>query len=912
VSLSAGTRLGPYEITGPLGAGGMGEVYRATDTKLKRQVAIKILPADLASDAGRLARFQREAEVLASLNHPHIAAVYGFEESSSVNALVMELVDGATLDDRIAQGPIAIEEALPIARQIADALEAAHERGIVHRDLKPANIKLRDDGTVKVLDFGLAKAMDNASGSGDLSKTIDAAMSPTMASPAMSMQGMILGTAAYMSPEQARGKPVDKRTDVWAFGAVLYEILAGKRAFEGDDITDIIANVVKSTPDWSAIPSSVPHHVVTLIQRCLDKDRKTRIGDIAVARFLLAQDASAIAADSTLRVVAGIDQRRWRALPWLAAALIAGVAAGWMIPRRSAPAATAGEVTHLQMDVRPATRITPSGISSTVRPSRTSLALSPDGRRIVFAGIADNVPRLYRRDLHRAEAVAMESTEGAVAPFYSPDGEWIGFVADGKLKKVAAAGGPAVALCDVRYQSFWGASWGENGVIYFGTREGILSVPAGGGTPVAVTQLNLSKGERHLSPQLLPGGKTLLITSPPNVSILPLDTKKEQPLFEGSDARYIDAGYVVYLNGGTLLAVPFDAAAARITGALTPVIENVMIGQNAGNSGDESLQGQFAVSKSGTLAYITGGPFTARATTLMWVDRKGVVTPLPGEPTRPFLFSRLSPDGQKIAVQIRNETNRGGDVWVYDIARQSPTRLTFDGAGAPVWSPDSKQLITSGVDGDLYTLNADGSGKPQLVLKSEFNQVAGSWAGGANRVAFLQRPTLDTYGLWVLPMQGADAYKPKLFWQSQFPVTYPELAPDGNWLAYASTESGGIEIYVQSVPAGQKLRISTNGGTEPIWVRSGREILYRTVNAKTQAVMSAAVRSLSPLRIDAPRVLFTFTPGTYDSTTPARSWDATADGSKFLVSKNAPTIETPVTSMHVVLNWIEELRQKVK
>jgi eukaryotic-like serine/threonine-protein kinase len=890
----------------------MGEVYRATDTRLKRQVAIKILPADLATDAGRLARFQREAEVLASLNHPHIAAIYGFEESSGANALVMELVDGATLDDRITQGPIAIDEALPIARQIADALEAAHERGIVHRDLKPANIKLRDDGTVKVLDFGLAKAMDNASASGDLSKTIDVANSPTMASPAMSMHGMILGTAAYMSPEQARGKPVDKRTDVWAFGAVLYEMLAGKRAFDGDDITDIIANVVKSTPDWSAIPSSVPHHVVTLIQRCLDKDKKTRIGDIAVARFLLSQEASVIAADSTLKVVASIAQSRWRALPWIAVALIAGLVAGWMIPRRSAPAPTTGEVTHLQMDVRPATQITPSGISATVRPSRTSLALSPDGRRIVFAGVADNIPRLYRRDLNRAEAVAIESTEGAVAPFYSPDGEWIGFVADGKLKKVPAAGGPAVALCDVRYQSFWGASWGDNGVIYFGTREGVFSVAAGGGTPVAVTQLDLSKGDRHLSPQLLPGGKALLITSPPNVSILPLDTKHEQPLFEGSDARYIDSGYIVYINGGTLLAVPFDAAAARITSAPMPVIENVMIGQNAGNSGDESLQGQFAVSKSGTLAYITGGPFTARATTLMWVDRKGVATPLPGEPTRPFLFSRLSPDGQKIAVQIRNERNRGGDVWVYDIARRSPTRLTFDGAGAPVWSPDSKQVIASGLDGDLYTLSADGSGKPQLVLKSELNQVAGSWAGGANRVAFVQRPTIGTYGLWVLPMQGADAYQPKLFLESQFPVTFPELAPDGNWIAYASTESGGSEIYVQSVPAGQKLRVSTDGGFEPIWIRNGREILYRNGNAKTHAVMSAAVRSLSPLRIDAPRTLFTFTPGTYDSTTPARSWDTTADGSKFLMSKNAPTTETPVTSMHVVLNWIEELRQKVK
>lgn len=456
--LSSGTLLGPYTIVAPLGVGGMGEVYRATDTRLKRQVAIKVMPTSLAADPDRLGRFQREAEVLAALNHPHIAAIYGFEEADSVKALVLELVEGPTIADRIAQGPIPVEEAVPIARQIADALEAAHERGIIHRDLKPANIKVRDDGTVKVLDFGLAKLTEASR-----TPSEEAAYAATLVSPAtMTGMGMILGTAAYMSPEQARGKAVDKRTDVWAFGAVLYEMLAGTRAFPGVDIADTIAAVMKTTPDWAALPDEVPPPVVTLVQQCLERDRNARISDIAVARFLLSGAGSHsgvsrathvssggaptstahLAAVTSDRGIGNASGRSWLALaPWLVAAAVAGGAIGWILPRQPEAAVP---VSHLQMNLLPAAQLV--GSEGALRPGRTAIAVSPDGRLMVFAGPAGETTQLFARSLDRAEATPLAGTEGAHEPFFSPDGAWIGFRAANVLKKVPAAGGASAVI----------------------------------------------------------------------------------------------------------------------------------------------------------------------------------------------------------------------------------------------------------------------------------------------------------------------------------------------------------------------------------------------------------------------------------------------------------------------------------
>ncbi|HXI30438.1 MAG TPA: protein kinase, partial [Vicinamibacterales bacterium] len=708
----------------------------------------------------RLARFQREAEVLASLNHQHVGAIYGLEESAGVKALVMELVEGPTLADRIAQGPIPFDEALPIARQIAEALEAAHEQGIVHRDLKPANIKIRDDGHVKVLDFGLAKARESGGDSSSgIDLTVNVTGSPTFApaanpSPAVSQAGAILGTAAYMSPEQARGRAVDKRSDVWAFGAVLYEMLTGRRAFDGEDVSELIAAVLKTTPDWSAIPADVPPHVVTLIQRCLEKDRKTRIGDIAVARFLLSGDA--VAGPRAAGPTVAPAPPRSRLLPlWIAAALLIGAAIGWLLARRPvAPPA----VTRLELDVRPAAQLAVSVFASE-RPARISIALSPDGRRLAFVGARDAgapfLSQLYERTLDRGDAVPLAGTDGATAVFFSPDGESIGFVADNKIKKVPAGGGPVATVCDLPAGPFWGASWGEDANVVFGARGGLFTVPSGGGAPVAIkTAEPLKGGDRQLLPQLLPGGKAVVFTAPPDVVLLTLADGAQRALIQGgSDGRYVDTGHLVYMKRGTLMAVPFDAKSAQVTGAPVALIEGVMHGVNSGNGNDETEAGQFAIAKSGTIVYASGGIVPNRKATLTWVDRKGAAQPLKDASGRAFYNPRLSPDGRRVLMAIRREGSRDTDVWVYDTERGTTTRLTLDGGGWPVWSPDGTRVVYGfGINSasNLYMINADGSGRPERLTTSTVPQTPMSWSSGINAIVYLQRPTPDTFGIYAL------------------------------------------------------------------------------------------------------------------------------------------------------------------
>jgi serine/threonine protein kinase/Tol biopolymer transport system component len=917
--LPEGTRLGSYEILAPLGAGGMGEVYRATDSRLKRQVAIKILPPALAADPDRLARFQREAELLASLNHQHIAAIYGLEHASNMKALVMELVEGLTLADRIAQGPIPTDEALPIARQIAEALEAAHGQGIIHRDLKPANIKVREDGTVKVLDFGLAKLTESAvsgrPGESDLSK------SPTLTSPgARTAMGVIVGTAAYMSPEQARGRPVDKRTDIWAFGAVLYEMLTGARAFDGEDITEMMASVVKSTPNWAALPADVPPSVVTLIQRCLEKDRNARIGDIAVVRFLLADQGTVRGfPDAAIPVVSVKTTPRWRqAMPWALAAMLIGISIGTLLgslfPQRLAGVQP---LTRLQMSVVPADYLAPA---LSVRPSRTAMAISPDGRLAVFSGARGDATELYVRQLDRPEATPLPGTKGAIGPFFSPDGAWIGFWADNKIKKIPAAGGPPSTICDAPPGRAWGASWSEDGNIFFASRMGIAKVSAAGGTPATVTQPD---GTRHLLPQWLPGGNAILITEitsqdhsssqweKANLLLHSLDNGARRVIVSGgADARFVGTGHLVYMKTGTLMAVPFDLRSLQVTGAPMALIEGVMQGINAPNLADETGAGQFAVSASGTLVYAAGGIGPVVERTLVWVDRTGTAQPVATAPAGPFLHQRLSPDGRRIAVNVRRGSTRASDVWVYDVQRGAPTRLTFDGSNTSIWSPDSKRLVFGA--GRLFGTNADGGGTPEQLTTGNYSQIPASWSPRSNAIAFLQRPTAEGLnGIWVLPTDGAK--KPRLFLESRFSLSHPAFSPDGRWIAYVSDESGGSEVYVQPYPGpGEKIRVSTTRGWEPIWTSNGREILYRSAGLDGQQFLSAAVVSLSPFRTETPRVLFKAKPGEYDSTTPVRSWDVTADGQRFLLLRNHESTDKPVTAMHVVLNWTEELKRLVR
>jgi len=932
MSLIAGTRLGPYEIVGPLGAGGMGEVYRATDTRLKRQVALKILPAAMAADPDRLARFQREAEVLASLNHPLIAAIYGLEDAPSsghdegrVKALVMELVDGSTLADRIAHGPLPIDEALPIARQIAEALEAAHGQGIVHRDLKPANIKVREDGTVKVLDFGLAKLAEAAATSRVVrddpsSATTLLSQAPTLATPApavgnagaMTGVGVILGTGPYMSPEQARGRAVDKRTDIWAFGAVLYEMLTGARAFDGEDITEMIAAVVKTTPRWTALPAETPPTVVTLIQRCLEKDLKARVGDIAVARFLLADYATLSAPAAVAHAAIGAGPRWRQMIPPIAVAMLAGALIVWLLPKRTS---NAPQVTHLQMNVQPAERLASSIANGNARPSRTAMAVSPSGRIVVFNGMRGLASSLFARQLDRADAAPIQGTENAVGPFLSPDAAWVGFFADNKLKKVPIAGGPPIVICDVP-GNFWGASWGPDGTIVFASNDGIAKVSADGGASTMITSPDASKGEqRHLLPQLLPGGKAFLFTvkgtddwDTANIVVQPVAGGERRVLVQGAaDGRYVSTGHLVYMKSGTLTAAPFDIRSQRVTGPAVPLIENVMQGVNASNGGEETGAGQFAVSESGTLVYVVGGIGLSLHGTMEWVDRKGVGQQLTTIPAGPYLGPRLSPDGRRIAVSVRHPNNRLTDVWIYDALRGAPTRLTFNGGGQPVWSPDAKRLVYG--TGGLSAISADGGGQPERVTQSELNQIPSSWAS-TNTIAFLQRTAKGSNGIWALPMDGNR--QPTLFLESQFTLWYPEFSPDGRWIAYTSNESGTPEVYVRSYPGpGEKIRISTAGGFEPMWTPNGREIVYRSGTLERQQFFAAAIRASSTFQADAPRLLFDTKGGTYEATVPTRSWDMSADGQRFLLLRPVPSTDKFVTDMHVVLNWTEDLKRLV-
>ena len=914
-----GSRIGPYEIVAPLGAGGMGEVYRATDSRLKRQVAIKILPAPLAADPDRLARFQREAEVLASLNHPHIAAVYGLEElpatssSHGGTALVMELVDGPTLADRISHGALAVPEALAIARQMAAALEAAHEQGIIHRDLKPANIKVREDGTVKVLDFGLAKLADT----GLRSTPADLSKSPTLTAAANTGMGIVLGTAAYMSPEQARGRAVDKRTDVWAFGAVLYEMLTGKRAFDGEDVTETMASVVKSTPDWAALPADTPPHVVTLIQRCLEKDRGARISDIAVARFLLSEHGqSSVAAAAATSIMpmppVRVAMPRWGVVVMAMLGVLLVSLLLWDV-RRSPRATSASGVTRLQMSVGPAEQLPPA-ISSFFRPALTAMAISPDGRHVVFAGLRDGVAQLYIRRLEVATATLLPGTEAGAGPFFSPDGAWIGFWAGKALKKVPTSGGPPTTVAEGEGIP-WGATWGTDNAIYFATSRGISKISPDGGSPTTVTTVDAAKAERHVLPHVLPGAHALLFTSVMNddwekatVMFLPLNGADRRVVVSGAaDARYVRTGHLLYLKSATLMGVAFDPESGDVSGTPIAVVDNVMQSMNTGNSDDETGAGQFAVSDSGTFMHVEGGLPAMGPSTLVWVDRTGAAQPLTAAGSAGFLGARLSRDGQKLAAAIRRERSRTSDVWVYDVTRGAPTRVTFDGGAFPIWSPDGKRLVLGG----LKMINADGTGTPEPLVTGGKFQFPTCWASPANLLVYLQETENGSNGIWALPMEGERT--PRLFLESRFDLWHPDLSPDGRWMAYASNESGMHEVYVQPYPGpGEKIRISTAGGFDPIWAPDGRELFYRTFKPdRTQLYQSVAVRSVSPFRADSPRLMFEAKPNEYDLTAPERSWDVTSDGKRFLLTKPAPTTDKPVTALHVALNWTEELRQRV-
>ena len=661
--LAAGTRLGPYEVTAQIGAGGMGEVYQATDTKLKRQVAIKVLPESVAADVDRLARFQREAEVLASLNHPHIAAIYELEDAEGVKALVMELVEGPTLADRIAQGPIPVDEALAIAKQIAEALEEAHEHGIIHRDLKPANVKVREDGTVKVLDFGLAKAYAGDTATGSVSSD---SQSPTIAQSGTAA-GVILGTAAYMSPEQARGKPVDKRADVWAFGVVLYEMLTGKRAFEGEDVSMTLSKVLQLEPDFGAMPSDVPPRVSQTLRVCLRKEWRERASDIHDVRLAL---EGAFETDVSPRVESvEMAQPVWRrAMPLALTAVVAVISSitVWNL-KPTLPQPVSRTVVALHAD------------ETILRSAIVPLALSPDGSLMVYSAQKGNDPvRLYLRPMNSLEDQLLSGTDGATSAFFSPDGQWVGFCAARELRKVPITGGTALSICNIADRGL-GASWGADGRIIFSSvgGSGLMQVSSDGGTPEPLTSPDAGLEGFHRWPQILPGGHAVLFAiSTGSVSARgdstivaqQLNTGERKVLLQGGTfPHYVSTGHVVYHRGGTLMAVPFDLDRLEISGSPVPVIEGIRSPVRDGGP-------RFAVSRTGTLAYIPGSTEES-ASRMVWVNRQGVAEPL-SAPPRNYEFPRVSPDGRRVAAGIAEGEIH---VWVYDIRRTTLTRQTFEG-----------------------------------------------------------------------------------------------------------------------------------------------------------------------------------------------------------------------------------------
>ena len=902
MALETGTRIGVYQVTGKLGEGGMGEVYRAHDTTLDRDVALKVLSEAFTTDPDRLARFQREAKVLASLNHPNIGGIHGLESAGETQALVLELIEGPTLADRIAEGPVPVDEALAIATQIAEALEAAHERGIVHRDLKPANVKLRPDGTVKVLDFGLAKAVTADGG------VSGGSGAPTMSITGATQMGMVVGTAAYMAPEQARGKPVDQRADVWAFGVVLLEMLTGQRVFQGDDVSLTLAKVLEGEPKWDILPESVPPRVAKLLRRCLEKNPKQRMHAVGDVRLAL-EGAFETTAASEPSVVSGTA----RSLPvWqqplgvVAVAVLAMAVTGaavWTVVDREGLA----QISRLLVLLEPGDVFTNTG--------RRAIGISPDGRYVAYQA---NL-QIYLRAMDQMEASPVRGTGGNAnsagrSPTFSPDSEWIAFFHEGQIKKVAVTGGSPVALGDIT--SPWGLSWSPDGehILIGQGPDGIVQVPATGG-PVEVV-VDVETGEQAQSPQLLPNGEWVVFTLRSDVAASwdeaqivaqSLGTGERRTLINGgTDARYVPSGHLVYAQANTLLALPFDAAAVEVTPGPVPLVDDV--GVSPGQTGSA----HFSVSDIGTLVYVPNSRLGATTnvsgipnTTFVWVDRSGNESAATMD-SRPHQTPALSPDGGRLAF---TDASGEADIWIYDFVRQTNQRLTFESGfeTTPSWSPDGQRVAyyLQGV-GVMWT-NADGTGQPELLLESAGITVPATFVPdgsgllinqGINDVALLS--LADTSTLTVLL-------------ETEFIEGTLRLSPDGEWLAYHSDESGVDQVFVRPFPdvdAGL-WQVSRGGGRFPVWSPDGDELFY--VGGGGQLVAT-------PVQTNP-----TFTPGIEQGLFEASQYffgfrngvQVAADGERFLMMKpqELATVDDggpgARAQINVIQNWFQELEQRV-
>ena len=818
MALTPGTRLGVYEVTAQIGEGGMGEVYQATDTKLKRQVAIKVLPASVAADTERLARFQREAEVLASLNHPNIAIIHGLEQTGDVHALVMELVEGDDLSQRIARGAIPVDEALPIAKQIAEALEAAHEQGIIHRDLKPANIKVRPDGTVKVLDFGLAKALEPTS-----AMSPGMSQAPTITTPAMTQAGMILGTAAYMSPEQAKGRTVDKRSDVWAFGAVLHEMITGQRAFGGDGVSETLAKVIEGEPDFEALPEGVPARVRQTLRVCLRKDHKQRVGDIRDVRLALEGAFDTDGPQATASIVASQPTVWRRPVPVaVAASLLTAVVVGlavWGVRPESQPASPGA---RFVLSASPSPPLAIAGFGRDV-------AISPDGARVVYT--SGSPTQLYVRAIDQLEGTVLPGTVGAAHPLFSPDGDWIVFGTPNLLMKVSLSGGSAVTLSPAI--GFRGASWVNDDTIVFATTAGVFRVPAAGGE---ATPLLLSEGEfarPRFWPEVLPGGRAVLFT---NVSgdtgsraifLLDLETLEERSLFLGVSPRYSPTGHIVYAVDGTLLAVPFDLDRLEVTGGPVPVVEGVVT--KALGVAD------FDLASDGSLVYVGGSSGGVRE--VVWVDRDGRETPMPGVPPDAYRDVRVSPDGTRVAIATQE------DVWTYDVGRATLSRLTTHPANdrSPLWSPDGSQVVFTSDRGgrsELFWRRADGTGDDNpLLARAEtlIDLLAHDWSPDGRHLVFGAVTPQIACDLGQVAI--ADGSEATMLVESAFCDQYAAVSPDGRWIAYDSNLLGPDGDLRWAVSGSQRSAADLVRGRAPSALVGGwRRVVLRRSRQPADAV----------------------------------------------------------------------------
>jgi len=897
-----GQTISHYKVLEKIGEGGMGVVYRATDTKLNRDVALKILPEQFASDSQRMVRFQREAEVLASLDHPNIGQIYGIEEAGQTKALVLQLIEGPTLAERIAQGPIPVEDALKIALQMAEGLEAAHEKGVIHRDLKPANIKITPEGQVKILDFGLAKALE-----GETPPASELSQSPTLTAGA-TQAGVILGTAAYMSPEQARGETTDKKADVWAFGCVLFEMLTGRATFGGKTVSDVLAGVLRIDPEWKSLPPKLHPRIRQLLERTLEKESKDRyqgVGDARVDIQKALVDPSGVLVQPTAEVVQAAPQSK---LPWVAAlilAVITGVTVWNLRPTEPRPVARF----HHEL---------PEG-QQFIRDGRSLVAVSPDGSQIVY--VANR--QLYLRNLEEMAARPIQGTdEDPASPFFSSDGEWVGYVSvsDRQLKKIAPIGGASVTLCDATTP--FGASWGSDDTIVYGQPEGIMRVSANGGAPELVVPTE--EGEQVHGLQMLPGGEWVLFTltsvggatrwDEAQIVVQSLESGERRVLWEGgSDARYVSTGHLIYALEDVLFALPFDLASLEVSGGPVPIVEGV---RRANNPIGNTASANYGFSDRGTLIYIPGTGAMSQMRVLALVDRNGLVERL-NVPPKEYLSPRLSPDGQTLLVQSVEDS--GDLIWLYDLTGDTAIQqLTFEGNNhRAVWTPDSQRItFSSDRDGtmSLYWMPADGSGVAERLTTAEegTDHWMGSWSPDGELLVFnVLRDSQTDWDIWTLSVDDRETQS-----LHDTPGTiYPgaELSPNGEWLAYGAGPSApAIDIYVEPFPpTGSRRRISQDGGYWPLWSPEGSELFYRPISSGAVTLRSVDIVTEPSFAFSNEQTLpvegFTVARG-------YRDYDISPDGERLLMvfpADQADSGEAARPQINIILNWFEELKARV-